>query len=309
MNLSPSQRRGVLFGLLVGDAVGVPYEFNPPHRLPAYGQLDMQPPPGFGRTHAHVPVGTWSDDGALALALLDSLSQRPHLDLQDLAARMSRWEMEGHYTPDGRVFDIGAQTASALSSWRRGTPPDRSGGASEHQNGNGSLMRCASCLLVPFGSPRQLATRAMLQSLPTHAHPRSQVACALHVSIGLALARGVAPGAALQQAVAVLQEFLTGEHVQELQLLLAARHDTPSGTGYVVDSFWSAWHALSTTSTYADCVRTAVALGRDTDTTACIAGSWAGLVYGEAGIPAPWREALRGRPIVERLLDAIPPSP
>lgn len=42
-------------GLLVGDAVGVPYEFHNPSELPPFAQLDMCPPPAFERAHAHVP--------------------------------------------------------------------------------------------------------------------------------------------------------------------------------------------------------------------------------------------------------------
>lgn len=64
---------GGVWGLLVGDALGVPYEFHAPENLPPKSQIEMQPPVGFRRAHAGVPVGTWSDDGAQALALLASL--------------------------------------------------------------------------------------------------------------------------------------------------------------------------------------------------------------------------------------------
>ena len=64
---------GGLWGLLVGDAVGVPYEFHAPDALPPRAALEMTPPPGFARAHASVLPGTWSDDGAHALALLATL--------------------------------------------------------------------------------------------------------------------------------------------------------------------------------------------------------------------------------------------
>ena len=56
-----------LIGLLVGDALGVPYEFHRPDGLPPRDRIEMDPPPGFRRAHAGVPPGTWSDDGAQAL--------------------------------------------------------------------------------------------------------------------------------------------------------------------------------------------------------------------------------------------------
>ena len=56
---------------------------------------------------------------------------------------------------------------------------------------------------------------------------------------------------------------------------------------------------------YEQIVKAAIALGDDTDTTACIAGGIAGLAVGEGGIPDRWRRALRGHDLVEPLLDAL----
>lgn len=72
---------GGLIGLLVGDALGVPYEFHPPESIPQSGLIEYSPPPGFARAHVGVPPGAWSDDGAQALILLDSLLDRDSLDL------------------------------------------------------------------------------------------------------------------------------------------------------------------------------------------------------------------------------------
>ena len=77
---------GGLLGLLMGDALGVPYEFHMPLDLPSWDDIEFTPPSGFRRSHAQVPPGTWSDDGAQALALLASLLERGRLDLPDYSA-------------------------------------------------------------------------------------------------------------------------------------------------------------------------------------------------------------------------------
>ncbi|QDA56977.1 ADP-ribosylglycohydrolase family protein [Thermomonas aquatica] len=59
--------------LLVGDALGVPYEFHTPEAIPPLEQIKFSPPNGFSRAHSSVPPGTWSEDGPQALALLHSL--------------------------------------------------------------------------------------------------------------------------------------------------------------------------------------------------------------------------------------------
>ena len=49
-------------------------------------------------------------------------------------------------------------------------------------------------------------------------------------------------------------------------------------------------------------VKAAVALGDDTDTTACVAGGIAGIRDGVSAIPLRWRTGLRGTDLVELLL-------
>lgn len=117
--MTRSQIQGALFGLLVGDALGVPYEFTPPDKLPPRAQLEMTPPPGWPRAH-QVPNGIWSDDGACALALLDSLLDCGALDLPDLARKLSNWQFEGAYAVEGHVFDIGVTTSAAIRRFRLG---------------------------------------------------------------------------------------------------------------------------------------------------------------------------------------------
>ena len=55
---------GGLYGLLIGDAVGRPYEFKSAKDIPVYSDIDMLPPNGFNSTYPTVPFGTWTDDGA-----------------------------------------------------------------------------------------------------------------------------------------------------------------------------------------------------------------------------------------------------
>jgi ADP-ribosyl-[dinitrogen reductase] hydrolase len=52
-------------------------------------------------------------------------------------------------------------------------------------------------------------------------------------------------------------------------------------------------------------VKAAVALGNDTDTTACVAGGIAGLRDGIGAIPSRWLKLLRGQEIVKPLLDSL----
>jgi ADP-ribosylglycohydrolase len=296
----PDAIRGAIYGLLVGDALGVPYEFRWPDSIPPMDAIEMQPPAGFARSHSQVPVGTWSDDGAQALCLLASLLECGRMDVDDLGRRLVRWQNEGYLAVDQDVFDIGIGTSAALRRIAAGTSAAAAGGEADSENGNGSLMRILPLALWHRGSDAELVHDAQLQSLPTHRHPRSQVCCALYCL----WARRIIEGSSDPWFGAV--DFMETHSAKNERMLAELEfHVRPrepyacKGTGYVVDALRSA------ESSYEAVVRRAIALGHDTDTTACIAGGIAGLMYGVDSIPQRWMVQLRGKELVEPLLHQL----
>jgi ADP-ribosylglycohydrolase len=300
-----AQIRGALYGLLIGDALGVPYEFSRPEALPALHEIDMQPPAWFARAHRGVPIGTWSDDGAQALCLLASLLHAGRLDIEDFARRMVNWYEHGYMAVDGQVFDVGVQTAAALNNVRDGASAFVAARSDPQANGNGALMRVLPLALWHRGSDADLVRDARLSSLPTHGHLRSALCCALYcLWIRRMLERANSPW---DDAVRSLRELVGGEEASLAELREHVRPEAPTGgrgSGYVVDTLRSAVEAQGRGS-YPDVVRAAIALGNDTDTTAAVAGGAAGARDGLAAIPAPWLHALRGREEVEPLLERL----
>lgn len=295
---------GAVWGHLVGDAVGVPYEFKPASSI---GTVRFGASGTYGK-----PPGTWSDDGALMLATLDSLLREDgppegRLDTTDQARRFLAWADQGAYTPDGEGhFDIGIATSAGLAAVRRGVPPEEAGGTGERDNGNGSLMRILPLALVERGiADGHLVEHAQRSSAITHGHAWAKATCALYVLVARRLLDGCARADALADARS------------SLRAMYAARPDAPgslaaldriegwpdrSGSGFVIDAFWSAWDALAGAASYQETVERAIRYGNDTDTTACIAGGLAGLRWGVGGIPTDWLAGMRGREIVEPLV-------
>ena len=298
-----------LVGLLIGDALGVPYEFHPPEELPSRDQIEFEPPAGFHRAHDGVPPGTYSDDGAQALTLLDSLMECGTFSLPDFAARLLRWYDEGYMAVDGDVFDCGLQTECVIDRLRDGVSPYRSGGMDERSNGNGSAMRCLPLALWHTGSDEELVHHAHLQSLVTHAHPRSLVCCAyLCVAARGYLHQIADPWTSGDQRLADIYDGWA--NVQERQVLLReldvlrsfpTTHN-PAGTGYCIDTVHTVRTAMQE-ETFEDVVKTAILFGHDTDTSAAIAGGLAGCRDGMFGFPVRWLEQLRGFELVEPLID------
>lgn len=107
--MTPDQVRGMLYGLAVGDALGVPYEFK------GRGTFHCDGMAGHG-THDQ-PAGTWSDDTAMTLATLHSLVENGwNVDPNDLLARYRNWLDAGAMA--GVRYGYGAIPAEWLKALR-----------------------------------------------------------------------------------------------------------------------------------------------------------------------------------------------
>lgn len=250
-----------VMGAAVGDALGVPFEFRTRGTFRCHGMVGMG-------THGQ-PKGTWSDDTSMILATCDSLyANRGRVNVSDMRFRFERWLYGNRYTCDGRVFDCGFSTSTALE---RGY-----GMGGESDCGNGSLMR-----VVPLAFTDASDREVRMVSAITHSHPDCTGSCVSLVHIARDLIVGATPQMA---ALAEGYGYLDG----------MPREDVRSG-GYVLDTIEAAMWCLVNTDSYRHCVLEAVNLGEDTDTTACVAGALAGIVYGMDSIPGEWIDGLRGK--------------
>ncbi|MDF2725891.1 MAG: hypothetical protein K0Q59_5569 [Paenibacillus sp.] len=308
MVISISERiRGGFWGLLVADAVGVPYEFHDPDAIPPYEQIEMEPPVGFQRSYPHIKPGTWSDDGAQALCLLDSLLRHDALDVSDFARRIAAWEGEGLWAVDGLVFDVGIQTQLAIAALNSGTPPSQSGYVNPQGKGNGALMRVLPLALRHEGSDGELIRDAHAQAVVTHGHLTNQICCALYCLWARRMLQGDETVPAYVSAVATLKEHYSTMPEYMLDLANTVKPDdepVTDGSGYVVATLNAARIALRQPS-YEAVVKKAIQFGHDTDTNAAVAGGLAGIRDGMEAIPTRWLEKLRGKPSAEPLLETL----
>ena len=300
--------KGAIIGLLIGDALGVPYEFHDPISIPRYDEIEFEPPPYFRRSHVGVPVGTYSDDGAQALILLNTLLECGKFDATHFAESLVDWYNDGFMAVGRKVFDVGIQTASSIRELKRGVEPLLAVGADEYSNGNGSLMRVLPLALWHRGSDLELIADAFDQSSVTHGHLRSKLCCALYCLWARRILQNVEN--AWENAVETLCKIFPENTIENIEFETRifpkdAIYDV-KGSGYVVDSLRVARWANGNKS-YEETVKAAISLGNDTDTTACIAGGIAGLKFGVDLIPTRWRENLRGaelyEPLIEKLLE------
>ena len=84
------QIKSVLFGVAVGDALGVPVEFEKRQTIQQKPVSDMM---GYG-TH-NLPPGTWSDDSSLTFCLAEALTK--DFDLNAIGQNFVKWRYENYW--------------------------------------------------------------------------------------------------------------------------------------------------------------------------------------------------------------------
>lgn len=261
-----------VMGLIVGDALGVPVEFK------ASDTFHVDDMIGYGTYNQ--PPGTWSDDSSLTLATMESIIRKGKIDPADIMLNFSRWLNNAEFTPYGEVFDVGGTTEAAIRRFQNGIEPLKCGLNHYKHNGNGSLMRILPLALFP-SSMNDINEISSL----THAHEISRRACRLYVGTAEQLLKGASLWEVIGCSGIWVKEF---DRIPKIHKL---NRDEIRSTGYVMDTLEAALWCVYHTSSYRDCVLTAVNLGGDTDTIAAVAGGLAGIIYGcggESGIPDEW---------------------
>lgn len=304
-----SEIESALFGVAVGDALGVPVEFKTRQAISANPVKDMI---GYGTYQ--LPAGTWSDDSSLTFCLAEALTQE--FSLNTLGRNFVKWYHEKYWTPRGIVFDIGIATSQAITRIAQGEQPELAGGFEEGDNGNGSLMRILPLLFYvrdkPINERFDIARRV---SSLTHGHVRAVIACFYY----LEFARLICAGNDKFEAYRILQrevtDFLFSAAINPSEIKVFERvlsqnidqlnEDAIHSSGYVVHTLEASIWCLLTTDSYQDAVLKAVNLGRDTDTTGAVTGGLAGLLYGLSSIPENWLSQLARRGDIENLAERL----
>ena len=297
----------VIYGLVVGDALGVPVEFE---KRDTYSIIDMV---GYGTYNQ--PPGTWSDDTSLTLALMEHLGEKS--DLSILIDKFVSYR-DGYLTPFGYCFDIGIATNEAIERYLSGISPEVCGGKDERSNGNGALMRISplvSLLLKNFNLINQVKVIKKYTTL-THGHPRSIVASIIYLFLLKDMLFNNSLPKVLDSVQIKLEEIFSQNseyweeyenHFKEIfdeEFYHKSREEIKS-TGYVVDTLKACLWCVGTTNSFKDAVLKAVNLGEDTDTIGAITGTLAGAKYSFESIPKEWIEKLVNKALIEEKCEQL----
>ncbi|HTX29461.1 MAG TPA: ADP-ribosylglycohydrolase family protein [Streptosporangiaceae bacterium] len=186
---SRARGRGALYGLAIGDALGMPTQMlSRPEIVSRWGTFltGFEPAPPGHPIAAGLPAGSVTDDTEQAV-LLGRLLVQGHgtIGARDLAGALVRWEhdMAGR----GSLDLLGPSTKRAVTAVLAGTPPEEAGASGDT---NGAAMRITP---VGIAFPADLGLAALADKV-------EQASRVTH-DTGIALAGAAAVAAAVSAGV------------------------------------------------------------------------------------------------------------
>ena len=307
--ITSTEIKSALFGVAVGDALGVPVEFNSRKTIGKNPVGDMT---GYGTYNQ--PAGTWSDDSSLTFCLAEALTHE--FDLNTIGQNFVKWYHNNFWTARGNLFDVGISTRHAIARLFEGIQPDLAGDSDEFSNGNGSLMRILPLVFYLLEKPIEECFNLTKQvSSITHQHIRSIIACFYYLEFARKILEGKDKFEIYNNLQSEITSYLTSISIDSNEIALFDRllknnidkvsEDEIYSSGYVLHTLEASIWCLLTTNSYKEAVLKAVNLGDDTDTTGAVTGGLAGLLYGIDTIPEEWLQQLAKYDDIDNLAERL----
>jgi ADP-ribosyl-[dinitrogen reductase] hydrolase len=301
--------KDILWGVAVGDALGVPVEFFSRQAIAQKPVTDMT---GFGTYNQ--PAGTFSDDSSLTFCLAEALTQG--FSLQKIGNNFVAWLNQNYWTPRGNVFDVGIATSQAIRRLQNGCSPELAGGLDDSDNGNGSLMRILPLLI--YIMDKELSDRYQITkqvSSITHGHIRSVIACFYYLEFARQIIMDIDKFEIYKNLQTVIPAHLNSLSINPDEIKLFDRllnanifdltENEIFSSGYVLHTLEASIYCFLTSDDYKSATLKAINLGEDTDTTGAVTGGLAGLLYGWETIPKSWLQQIARREDIDNLADRL----
>lgn len=301
-----------LYGLAVGDALGMPTQLlSPEEVIRQFGTLaGFEPAADDHPIAAGLPAGSITDDTEQALLLARALIEGGgHVDAEGFARSLLAWE--DSMKAKGSLDLLGPSTKAAVAALIAGAPAEDAG---RHGTTNGAAMRAAPIGIVAESSDLGALVDLVVEaSAVTHntslaLSGASAVAaavsagidgatCAEAVAFGIAAAKlgagrghwvaGASVAARIELAISLADASAPEESLRRIREVigtsLATQESVPAAFGIL---------ALFDADPWTSCLA-AAAQGGDSDTIGAMAGAIAGALRGMDAMPTAAIEQIR----------------
>jgi ADP-ribosylglycohydrolase len=320
---------GCVLGNIIGDALGAPLEFSPV-------RYDVDELKGLdhdaiwqkqGYNSFGLEPGQFTDDGSMALCIMDSLLCCNGFDPYDLRQRFHAWTAHGYNNAFGRSANprssvgLGGNISMSMGEWTSNGTAETSAG-DQYTSGNGSVMRNGAIPVWFRNDVEAGMNAAKAQSRTTHAGFEAAELCRLLTFIcigfingsGRELLEDMSSFSSTSYSVTCLATSKCEEaHEQNENPIFGGldrrqwnwknpnyryctfrAQDNPGYCGsYAMDAVAMALHCVYSTNSYVEATLKAANLCGDADSVCAVAGQIAGALYGVSAIPETWLARLQ----------------
>ncbi|KAJ5931102.1 hypothetical protein N7466_006595 [Penicillium verhagenii] len=291
-----SRVKGAIWGNCVADALGGPVQFLTPGTFSPITDMELVNP---------VLVGSYSDDGAMTLALAQAFidSAPSNYDHALAIQYFLEWWKFGRFSTADQAWDVGVSTGEALSIWKARGLADLEQTTQiiadklrkDECSGNGSLMRIAPVGVALFFRPYAALQIAKEQSQVTHPSLACVEACRSYTGLICGAMRGASKAemcSMFYQYVGIFDHPVLAQRFARYKTISDWKARTEvdiKSSGWVIDTL--EWRPA------------VVNLGGDSDTAGAVYGALAGVVYGVEAIPRAWMEVIGNAEVVRGIAD------
>lgn len=304
IDLLKDRIKGVLFGQAIGDALGLGTEFMTkedimkfyPNSLSDYSQIIQD----YHRSRWK--KGDWTDDTDMMLCIANSIIQKKHVDLKNIAKKFKEWF-------NTNPLGIGSNTYKVLSFADYTRYPTKGAELVWELSGrrsaaNGGIMRTSVIGLWKENMEEYAADVCRL----THYDPRCIGSCVIVSSLIHSLVYK-------SQLLSVSQLIKIGErydnNIREF-LIKAEQYSSlddlaldDAAMGYTLKTMAAALWCLYHCNNFEDGLLSIVNAGGDADTNAAVTCSLLGAKYGYSAIPKRYVDGLVRKDYLAHIVDKI----
>lgn len=155
---------GTLYGVAVGDALGMPTEFLSRQQVKdIYGWVDEYHRTPSWHPLAHLPAGSITDDTEQSVAMAEMVINNKEFTTEDVVEALIKWAKLGKL--EQGLDAMGPSTLRALNSLQEGEKPSRTGLMG---NTNGAAIRISPVAVAYPGLQSNLIEQIVTLCMPTH---------------------------------------------------------------------------------------------------------------------------------------------
>ena len=285
-----------IMGFIIGDAMGVPLEFQKRELFKNSKVIDMISSDRVGAK------GVWSDDSSMVIATMKSIiDNKGKINYESIMDNFILWVSNKDFIATDKAFGIGRATFLALGNYynKRYEKITDCGMKGFNYNGNGSLMRILPiayyCYYKKLNDDEIYHLVKDISSL-THSHEISILGCFIYVLLVIELLSDEEKENAYSNIRKYnYRKYFSLENIKYYDRLLnndisKLNVDSISSMGFIVDTLEAVIWCFINNNSYDKCVIEAINLGNDSDTIGALVGGLSGIYYGN--LPSKWLDSI-----------------